>query len=254
MAGTSELSSDGRERRRDSAPRHLLRLTGTLVSLESASGGMPGEAVIRNISPTGVLLETEHPVAMGQTIHIELGAAGRQEAQVRWVDGKLLGCQFPQPLAKSRVSAALLQGDHHPQGQASAAESDSPPLARSSQRRDFGLAIAWARKTKGVTQAELAQAIGVSTTSICKWEKGHAQPRAGALARLQDYLQLAGTSAGKVSLARASSPDAPEQGIPLIISEYRARLAEHLGVEVEAIEIQITIKDVMDRKRVGARR
>jgi transcriptional regulator with XRE-family HTH domain len=244
VAGSSALKPSGAERRQTADKRHLLRLTGTLVTLESDSAGISDEAIIRNISPTGVLLETSQPVAMGQMIHIDLGAAGRQEATVRWVDGKLLGCQFPEPLTKSRISAALLQGDHHEQGRPIIAERASSPLTPGSQRRNFGLAIAWARKTKGVNQAELAQAIGVSTTTICKWEKGHAQPRAAALVRLQTYLQDTEAYAAELSLAQTKAPKSQDKDIPGLTLGYKASLANLLGLKIEAIEVQVMIKDI----------
>ena len=244
MARSSALQPGGAERRQASIKRHLLRLTGSLVSLESESSGNSGEAIVRNISLTGVLLETDRPVTMGQTVHIDLGAAGRQAAEVRWADGKLLGCQFLEPLAKARVSAALLQGSHPAQRQPTAQEQVPSPLTPGSHLRDFGLAIAWARKTRGVNQAEMARAIGVSTTTICKWERGHAQPRKEALIRLQRYLEDAQDIAAELPLEPAQARKAPGQDIHRIMSEFKARLAEQIGVKAGAIEIQLTIRDV----------
>jgi transcriptional regulator with XRE-family HTH domain len=43
------------------------------------------------------------------------------------------------------------------------------------------------RKIKGMTQAQLAQAMGVSIPTVQRWEAG-AEPRPGKLAKLADLL------------------------------------------------------------------
>lgn len=48
----------------------------------------------------------------------------------------------------------------------------------------IGQAIKTARKTAGLTQMELAKYLGVSVSSVRKWEQGRVRPTAGAIERL----------------------------------------------------------------------
>lgn len=43
--------------------------------------------------------------------------------------------------------------------------------------------VSW-RKSRGLSQAELAKAIGVQPPSVCAWEKGNAHPRPEHLEKL----------------------------------------------------------------------
>lgn len=249
MAGLPGQPSTIGDKRKASARRQVLRLAGSLINLESALGGPSAMATIMNISPTGVLVETDLSAHVDQLLRVDLGAAGRHEAIVRWVDGRLLGCEFPKTLSRSHISAALLQGEHHGQALAGKKENLPAPLLPTTTQRDFGLAIAWARNAKGVNQAELARAVGVSTTTICKWERGHSMPRAGALARLQEFLQDAETSGAQPTRVQAKTPRTASADIHDIVSECRARLSDYLGLNLEAVDVQIVINALKPRER-----
>lgn len=246
MTNTAALKLGGAPRRQADIKRHQLRMTSALASLESETSGPYGEAIIRNISPTGILLETGQTIAAGRTINIDLGAAGRQAAQIRWVDGMLLGCQFLEPLTKARVSAALLQGrcqtEVHPEGEAQVLS-----LSSGSEGKNLGLAIAWARKARGINQSQMARAIGVSTTTICKWERGHAQPRKAALIRLQEYLQAVEPVAAEFPPNPVAAYKEPMGNIQMKISEFRKILEQQLGVNGIEIDIQLIIKSGTSR-------
>ena len=45
-----------------------------------------------------------------------------------------------------------------------------------------------ARLIQGMTQAELANALGVSTVTVCKWELGRGLPKAKRLKEVADAL------------------------------------------------------------------
>lgn len=45
-----------------------------------------------------------------------------------------------------------------------------------------------ARLIQGMTQAELADALGVSTVTVCKWELGRGLPKAKRLKEVADTL------------------------------------------------------------------
>ena len=57
-------------------------------------------------------------------------------------------------------------------------------------RRTNDSLIAQARLAKGLTQAQLAEAIGVKPTQIANWEQGARKPKVGALMKIADALGI----------------------------------------------------------------
>ena len=57
-------------------------------------------------------------------------------------------------------------------------------------RRTNDSLIAQARLAKGLTQAQLAEAIGVKPTQIANWEQGTRKPKIDALMRIGDALGI----------------------------------------------------------------
>ena len=57
-------------------------------------------------------------------------------------------------------------------------------------RRTNDSLIAQARIAKGLTQAQLAEAIGVKQTQIANWEIGFRRPKMGALMKIADALGI----------------------------------------------------------------
>lgn len=49
---------------------------------------------LRNISTTGALVQSSHPLEQGSTVFLELNGAGRHEATVRWTRGGQSGLAF----------------------------------------------------------------------------------------------------------------------------------------------------------------
>lgn len=99
---------------------------------------------LRNISATGALIQCEASLPEGATVFLELGAAGRHEATVRWTRGNQSGLKFEQPF------------DVH-----SLAES-RPEIAAegASTRTSFGAQEAWAPGWRRSTLDELARDLG----------------------------------------------------------------------------------------------
>ena len=57
-------------------------------------------------------------------------------------------------------------------------------------RRTNDSLIAQARLAKSLTQAQLAEAIGVKPTQIANWEQGTRKPKVGALMKIADALGI----------------------------------------------------------------
>jgi hypothetical protein len=72
--------------------------------------GAAGESVtIRDISLTGMLLETTTPMLVGAGFEVELPHAGAVAAVIVWNCGEFYGCEFDGPISPAAVSAARLQ-------------------------------------------------------------------------------------------------------------------------------------------------
>jgi hypothetical protein len=111
----AELWSEPEPRERRRAARRTLRL-----EVAGAEGGRGGRAVIRNLSETGLLVETAEPLQNGDTLSVVLPEAGPATARVIWSRAPYFGCEFAAPVSRGSVSAALLK---------SPAEDDAVTLA-----------------------------------------------------------------------------------------------------------------------------
>ena len=110
---------------KDRARRRTLQL--------EAHGALPsgtGTAVqVHNISASGLLLESEVALDVGEALLIDLPHVGSTAARVVWRSGGLSGCEFEIPLSRAALSAAELRS-------AIAGElADDQALPESAQRR-----------------------------------------------------------------------------------------------------------------------
>ena len=88
--------------------------------------GVAGETVtIRDISLTGMLLETPTPMLVGASFEVELPHAGTIAALIVWSSGEFYGCEFERPISPAAVSAARLQSEPNDDG----ASATPDPLA-----------------------------------------------------------------------------------------------------------------------------
>lgn len=84
------------------------------LRLDVAARSATDEAavVIRNLSRTGLLIETDAAFSIGETFLLVLPELGAAPARVIRNDGKLFGCEFLTPVPASAISAALLRAPH----------------------------------------------------------------------------------------------------------------------------------------------
>lgn len=103
-------SQDQERREQRASVRRALRL--------DLAGHVPVEGevavTIRDLSLTGLLIETAAPLDCGDSFHIELPEGGLVEARIVWTGGHLFGCQFDRPISPAALSAAILKGEARP--------------------------------------------------------------------------------------------------------------------------------------------
>lgn len=118
---------------------------------------------------------------------------------------------------------------------------DGPKLLSSDTKR-AGLAIASARKLRGVTQRELAALLGVSTTTICNWERGHAQPRAKYRALLKGHLDELNPT-GPCAL---EGPDVDQsfsdENVSDVLQACKMKIANLTGLPPEVVIIEMSVR------------
>jgi hypothetical protein len=88
------------------APRHPLIWSGVVYHDYECE-----PVRLRNVSATGALVQSGHPLPEGATVYLDLGAAGKFDATVRWTRGGQSGLSFTEPfdiqcLAKARPDIA----------------------------------------------------------------------------------------------------------------------------------------------------
>jgi hypothetical protein len=129
---TDATPTDGRR-----TVRRTLRL-----EVQAFAAGNATEALIHNLSETGLLIETSAALKVGETLQVELPESGSIDARIVWTRGSFFGCEFGFRVAKATVSAALLRspGEASPQPRPPGMESrrisadhDYPPVETTNQ-------------------------------------------------------------------------------------------------------------------------
>ncbi|SBV34977.1 protein of unknown function [uncultured Sphingopyxis sp.] len=84
------------------------------LRLDVAARSATSEAavVIRNLSRTGLLIETDAAFALGETFLLVLPELGAAPARVVRAEGRRFGCEFLTPVPASAISAALLKSSY----------------------------------------------------------------------------------------------------------------------------------------------
>ena len=217
-AWMQEESETGREPR---DPRRRVLLEG----VEASASGAAIAVTIHNISASGMLLECSESLDVGESLRVDLPDRPDSEAAVVWVSGRLLGCQFDQPLGRSTLSAALLRSAVREEGVVllpKPAESGEP----------LGPRLRRLRKAQGLTLADLAAELGVSKPTVWAWEQGRSAP---AQERHEKIAQVLGTSAATLRTGRDGHAAAA------VLERSRQQIAEAFGVEIDKIRIMIEL-------------
>lgn len=219
LESTPKLSGQSRARRR--------KLSLEVRGAHASGADMP--VTIHNISETGLLIECSVTLSIDDRIDIDLPYSGTVVATLVWASGQMFGCQFDAPISTATLSAALLQsaivGDPLP-----APGRNEPEHAEKASQAEtnFAANLKRLRIAKGLSQADVAEQLGVSGPSISGWEKGRARPKED---RLADLAQLLGVPVSQLLV------DPQPQMMRNVIDASREQVARATGVSLDKVRI-----------------
>lgn len=223
MAITAYLNDASRSAGKDRAPRRQLRLP----LHGSKAGGGEVEALVHNISATGMLVESHVPLEIGEVIEVNLPHSGKTATKVIWVSGSLAGCEFAMPVSPATLSAAQLRSVVVVESDPHAAD-DRP----TSPAESFGARLQRLRTAKDLTQGQLAAQLGISEPSISAWELDKARPKAGRVEALS--LALGVDVHELLGLEEA-------ENLSLLVTRAKEQIARAAGVSPANIKLTIEI-------------
>lgn len=121
MRLAAKLHIEHEAENRRSNPRKRL----TLIASASLSGIEPHDVTILDLSVTGILIQTNVALALGDVFQMELPSGDGVIATVIWNGGYLYGCQFDKTISQNVIDAALIRSQlfstsrpvpaHHPE-------------------------------------------------------------------------------------------------------------------------------------------
>lgn len=221
MAMTAYLNDAPRSAGKGRASRRQLRLP----LHGSQATGFEIEALVHNISATGMLVESPAPLEIGEVIDVNLPHSGKTATKVIWTSGALAGCQFEMPISPATLSAAQLKSVVGP-------ETPAPDEGPNATAESFGVRLQRLRAAKELTQGQLAVRLGVSEPSISAWELDKARPKAGRMEALSVALG--------VEISELHGFD--ETGnLHDLVARAKAQIARAAGVSPDNIKLTIEI-------------
>ena len=206
-----------------SSARRKLRL-----EVQGVQHGVGIAVLLHDISTSGLLIESEASLAIGEPIDIELPHAGPVAAKVIWTNGRLFGCRFDAPISQAALSAAELRSAVGTDLGAGLGNDAYP----SPEALQFGLRLRHLRVVKGLSQSDVAQQLGVRTPSVSGWETGRARPKPDRLAALAEVLG--------VSLAELEGAPSPAK-LHDVLDRCRKEIAAAAGVGIDLVRIRIDL-------------
>lgn len=186
---------------------------------------------IHNISRTGMLIESDAPLAVDDRIDVELPHAGRVSTKLIWNSGLLFGCEFDNAISAAAISAAELRGTST-RGSVSEPPVEQVVVEEYDPVQGFGSNLKRLRIARGLSQAAVAALLDVSAPSISGWEKGRARPKPDRLAALASVL---GVGVSQLLVNLNSEP------FDELIRQGRDRIARATGASPDKIRIFIEV-------------
>ena len=111
-------------RRQSQAQRRNVRRKMRLNVSGKTRDGQTSQVLIHDLSTSGILVQSEDALAIGEIIEVELPRTGLRHIEVVWGSGNFFGCRFLEPVPPATVSAALLSAE--PERPSKPAASEEP--------------------------------------------------------------------------------------------------------------------------------
>lgn len=225
MALAAQFDTAPSDSRQTRAPRRLLRLpaVGTLATGERA------EVLVHNVSATGLLIECDTGLEIGETIEVELPQAGAIVAEVVWASAALFGCRFDEAISEAVLSAAQLRGVT---GTGMADASGSTALGLNLPNMGLPALLRDLRRERGLTLGQLATRLGVSKPTVWAWEQGKSRPVPDRIEGIAAALDVA---------PETLMPERSSLGLPGLLTRCREQIAEAVGTDPENIRISVDL-------------
>lgn len=192
------------------------------------ASGSDVPVTVHNISATGLLIECEAALSINDRIDIDLPQAGTVSATLVWVSGRMFGCQFDTSISSAALSAAQLQSAVDLPTPASRSSDDEESKFVTPYGSNFAANLKRLRIAKGLSQASVAEKLGVSGPSISGWEKGRARPKEDRLSELASLLG--------VPMSQLLVDPQPDM-MQTVIDASREQVARVTGVTPERVRI-----------------
>ena len=194
------------------------------LRFETVGERAPGDAQpvqVHNASATGLLLESDNSLAVGDALDIDLPHVGLTTAHVVWTRGALYGCRFDEPISEAALSAAQLRSDA------------GLDLGLAQQPGEsFGTRLQRLRKERGLTLAQLGDKLEVSKPTVWAWEKGKARPIESRI----------GAIAGVLGVSEAELADVHDNAEAReLLARSREAIARAFGTEPGKVRIMIEL-------------
>lgn len=181
------------------------------------------EVLVHNISELGLVLETDEPFEIGDSIDIKLPQSGAARARVAWTSGHLIGFDFDLPISRISLGAARLRD-------AVSVGPEDADTAR--QMENFGMRVQRLRLGLGMSQGQLARHMSVSDPAVCGWELNRTRPKPG---RMEALAEILGVSVTDLLGEQALLPLAAK------VASARDEIARAAGVSQDRVRINIEL-------------
>lgn len=202
----------------------LLETQGALPSGEAT------QVLVHNVSESGLLLETQDELEIGDRIDLHLPEAGTARTQVVWASGALYGCAFETALSPAALSAVQLRSAVQNVGALGPGPVPAGPAAIGGET--LGERLHRLRKLRGLTQGELANRLGVSKPTVWAWEQGRARP---IDERLEAIAEALGVTPAELRPSRTVA------GLPDLIARCREQIATAVETSPDKVKIMIEL-------------
>ena len=106
VAIRADIQTEAASDRRGNSRRTLRLAADTWLVAGTSSSG-----IIHDVSRSGMLIDCDLDLPVGDVFGVELPYAGRVNAKVVWRQESIFGCEFEKPIPLAAVSACLLRAE-----------------------------------------------------------------------------------------------------------------------------------------------